>query len=190
MAFTLLQYVQDVFIAIRFVILSLLFAAGPIVWALAVSELGVSGVAGWFKTTWKVSFWFVVFSIVKAAVVPVAANAFTQGGGVDAVVATVYATVIVLALFMVPALTDAIFSEANVGAVAGAAMSIASFATIRSVAAHGEAGHGLVSGGERVTTIREAAQAFKNVGGARGVLMWLQGRPFISNGGVEKPRAR
>jgi len=188
-AFTLLQYVQDVFIAIRFVILSLLFAAGPIVWALGVSELGLSAIKGWFKTTWKVSFWFVVFSIVKAAVVPVAANAFTQAGGVDVIVATVYATVIVIALFMVPALTDAIFSEANIGAVAGAAMTIASFATIRSVAAHGEAGHGLISGGDRVTSIRGAVEAYKEAGGAKGLFQ----RFLPSNGGgqsPERPRKR
>jgi hypothetical protein len=165
-AITALQYVQDVFIMIRFVLLALLFCIGPIAWAFSISELGAGVLRGWFKNTWQVSFWLVIFSVIKAAVIPLAVNALSGDLASSTVVPIVYAVVILAAVFMIPTLTAAVFSEANLGAVASAAMSVATYSTVRAAAARGESAHSGIAGKDRIQSLAQAAEAFK--GGAQG----------------------
>jgi hypothetical protein len=163
-AMTALQYVEEIFVLIRFVILALLYCIGPIAWAFSISELGVGALRGWFKNTWQVSFWLVVFSVVKAAIIPLAVNAFAAGADTLSVVPVVYALVILAAMFMIPALTAAVFSEANMGAVAGAAMSIVTYSTLRQAAERGQSVHAGAVGAPQVSTGAEFMRSLKGEG--------------------------
>jgi hypothetical protein len=126
-AISVLQVVQDLFFAFRFVVLAVLYVSGPIVWAFGVSSIGVRSIKGWFKNTWQVCFWIVVFGIVKAAVVPLGLYALsnsTTGTVTDAATGAaaglVYAIVIIMMITMIPKLTGALFSDEHISAVGGA----------------------------------------------------------------------
>ena len=126
-AISLLQVVQDLFFAFRFVVLAILYVSGPIVWAFGVSSIGVRSIKGWFKNTWQVCFWIVVFGIIKSAVVPLGLYALsnsTTGAAADAATGAaaglVYALVIIMMITMIPKLTGALFSDEHISAVGGA----------------------------------------------------------------------
>ena len=126
-AISLLQVVQDLFFAFRFVVLAILYVSGPIVWVFGVSEIGIRSIKGWFKNTWQVCFWIVVFGIIKSAVVPLGLYALsnsTTGSVTDAATGAaaglVYAIVILMMIAMVPKLTGALFSDEHISAVSGA----------------------------------------------------------------------
>ena len=131
-AISLLQVVQDLFFAFRFVVLAILYVAGPIVWAFGASSIGIRSIKDWFKNTWQVCFWIVVFGIVKAAVVPLGLYALsnsTTGAVTDAATGAaaglVYAVVIIMMITMIPKLTGALFSDEHISAVSGAIMGAA-----------------------------------------------------------------
>lgn len=121
-ALTVLQFVEDVFTMIRYVILCLLYAIGPISLACGISRLGLGAIGGWFRNTWQVAWWLVMFSLVKAAVVPLGLNALGSGLVSGVSQAIIDAVAIIAMIGMIPALTAALFSEANLGAVASAAI--------------------------------------------------------------------
>jgi hypothetical protein len=171
-AMTALQYVEEIFVVIRFVLLALLYCIGPIAWAFSISELGAGVLRGWFKNTWEVSFWLVVFSVVKAAIIPLAINAFSGGADTLLVVPIVYALVILAAIFMIPSLTSAVFSGANMGAVAGAAMSIITYSTLRQTASMGQSAHAAAVGTPKVTTGADFAATMK-AGGLGAAVMGM-----------------
>ncbi|MBI5239123.1 MAG: hypothetical protein HY926_01490 [Elusimicrobia bacterium] len=193
-AMSLLQIVEDVLIMIRFVMLSLLFIVGPIVWSFGISELGLGAVKGWFKNTWQVSFWLVAFSAIKASIVPLGISAFQDGAASGAVLAMVYAVVIVLCILLVPAITAALFSQANIDAVGGAVTSsIVSYTALRSTVAAGGAAHrGIVGAAAFGSAVKSAYQA----DGVKGVLKTLvSSKPAAlgwsaSAGGSSKERTR
>jgi hypothetical protein len=193
-AMSLLQIVEDVFIMIRFVLLSLLFIVGPIIWSFGISELGLGAVKGWFKNTWQVSFWLVAFSAIKAAIVPLGISAFQDGAASGAVLAMVYAVVVVLCILLVPAITAALFSEGNLHAVGSAVTgSIVSYAALRNtVAAGGVAQRGIVGAAAFGVAMKNAYQA----DGVKGVLKSLvSAKPAASGwsasaGGSSKERTR
>jgi hypothetical protein len=126
-AISLLQVVQDLFFAFRFVVLAILYVSGPIVWVFGVSEIGIRSIKGWFKNTWQVCFWIVVFGVIKSAVVPLGLYALsnsTTGTATDAATGAaaglVYAIVILMMIAMVPKMTGALFSDEHISAVSGA----------------------------------------------------------------------
>ncbi len=160
-ALTALQYVEEIFITIRFVVLCLLFCVGPMAWAFSISELGFGALRGWFTNTWQVSFWLVVFSLVKAAIIPLGASALSQGLVEGSVVGIVYSIVILAAIFMIPTLTAAVFSEANMGAVTSAAMSIATYSSVRAAATRGDSVHDGIVGPAKIETIMDAMKTAK-----------------------------
>jgi hypothetical protein len=115
-AISLLQVVQDLFLAFRFVVLAILYVSGPIVWVFGVSEIGLRSITGWFKNTWQVCFWIVVFGIVKSTVVPL--GLYALGNGVAGVTAgLVYAIVIIMMIIAIPKLTGALFSDEHISAL-------------------------------------------------------------------------
>jgi hypothetical protein len=140
-AISLLQVVQDLFFAFRFVVLAILYVSGPIVWAFGASSIGVRSIKGWFKNTWQACFWIVVFGIIKAAVVPLGLYALsnsTTGTATDAATGAaaglVYAIVIIMMITMIPKLTGALFSDEHISAVSGAIVgaAVAYYATAQS----------------------------------------------------------
>ena len=193
-AMSLLQVVEDVFIMIRFVMLSLLFIVGPIVWSFGISELGLGAVKGWFKNTWQVSFWLVVFSAIKASVVPLGISAFRDGAAGGAVLAVVYAVVIVAMILLVPSIPAAIFSDSNLHAVGSAITgSIVSYTALRNaVSAGGAAQRGIAGVAAFGTMVKSAYHA----DGVKGVLKSLaSAQPAApgwtaSAGGSSKERTR
>ncbi len=193
-AMSLLQIVEDVFIMIRFVMLSLLFTVGPMVWAFGISELGLGAIKGWFKNTWQVSFWLVVFSSIKAAVVPLGISAFQSGIASGAVLSVVYAVVIVAMILLTPTITAALFSHANLHAVGNAiTSSIVSYAALRNTVSAGGAAHRGIAGAVGFGTAIKSAYA---EGGVKGVLKSLavpRATPSsysASAGGSSKDRTR
>jgi hypothetical protein len=188
-AMVILQYIQDVFLSIRFVILCMLFVVGPILWAFSISSLGLGAMRGWFKSTWQVSFWYVVFSIIKTALVSLGSYALSQAGGsgLDAaqqmaaalVVSIIYCIVIIYMIFMIPTLTASLFSDGNLAAVGQAAMgAIVSYGALRGAGARGQS----VS-----TGVAGAVNAYKGAGGGvagiSAALSGLKPRP----GGSDSP---
>jgi hypothetical protein len=189
-AFTALQYVQEVFVTIRFVLLALLYCVGPLAWALGVSELGMCALRGWFKTTIRVSFWLVVYGVIKAAILPLMVFAFSNGAAAGSAVATLYAIVILVSVYMIPAFTEAVLNGAHLGAISGAAMAYTTYAMTRGAGSAGDAMHAAYAGGSRIQTFREAHDHYKGVGkGAEGMkglsAVWhgLRGHP---NGDADK----
>lgn len=146
-----LDIVQALFVTIRFVILGLLYLAGPILWALSVSELGEPALKSWFKNTWQVCFWLVVFSLIKRILITLGVSALDPSNPLSGtVIACVYAIVTIICIWAVPTLTAALFSGANIGAVSSAAMAIASYSSMRFIAARGES---LVKGREHIKSL-------------------------------------
>ena len=193
-AMSLLQIVEDVFIMIRFVMLSLLFIVGPIVWAFGISELGLGAIKGWFKNTWQVSFWLVVFSAIKAAVIPLGISAFQTGVASGAVLSVVYAVVIVVMILLIPTITEAIFAHAYFSAMGSAVTrSIISYAALRNTVSAGGAAHRGIAGAVGFGAAIKSAYA---EGGVKGVLKSLAApRAAASSysasaGGSSKDRTR
>jgi hypothetical protein len=190
-AFTALQYVQEVFVTIRFVLLALLYCVGPLAWALGVSELGMCALRGWFKTTIRVSFWLVVYGVIKAAILPLMVFAFSNGAAAGSAVATLYAIVILVSVYMIPAFTEAVLNGAHLGAISGAAMAYTTYAMTRGAGSLGNsmaqstgAAHAAYAGGSRIQSFRDAHDHYKGVGkGAEGMkglaAVWhgLRGHP-------------
>lgn len=179
MAFTALHYIEDLFVLMRFVILSLLYLVGPIAWAFGVSGIGMGAIRGWFKNTWHVSFWIVIFSLIKAAIVPLAFHALAGATGkTDAtMVAVVYSLVVLGAIWMIPSLTAGVFSEANIGAVASSVQAIASYHSyknLRATASHGDQA-------VRATASRVASAA-RDFGGLAGFKTPIQGAGNVLKG--------
>jgi hypothetical protein len=129
---TILSFLDGLVFTMRFVILSLLYLLGPIAWVFAVSEIGISSIKAWFKTTWEVSFWIVVYGVIKAAVTPLGmyalgniqnANASTPMTG-----STLYLTglsivlmvTIIFCVMEIPKFTGILFSGAHISAVSNA----------------------------------------------------------------------
>ena len=163
-AISLLQVIQDLFLAFRFVVLAILYVSGPIVWVFGVSEIGMRSISGWFKNTWQVCFWIVVFGIIKSAVVPLGLYALS-GGAAGTVAGLIYAIVIIVMMINIPKLTGTLFSDEHVSAlgnsIAGAA--VAYYAGAHSSVTSWEAPHGLGMGaiGVMGKTLGGAAEAVK-----------------------------
>lgn len=153
-----LTFIDPFVFTFRWVLLAMLYAIGPICWAFAVSEIGLSAIKGWFRFTWQVSFWVVLYGTIKTAVVPLANYALqvaapvqttttlgAAAAGVGAAVANVGAitstsVVIMLTLIIllieIPQITAILFSSANVGAISKAFQTLAQTTALRFSAAN------------------------------------------------------
>ena len=147
-----LTFLDPFVFTFRWVLLAMLYAVGPICWAFAVSEIGLSAINGWFRFTWQVSFWVVLYGIIKTAVVPLANYALQAAapvqtttalgaaaagaGAVVANVGTITSTSVVIMLTLlillieIPQITAILFSNANVGAISKAFMTLAQTAAL------------------------------------------------------------
>ena len=156
---------------IRYVILSLLFVVGPIAWVFGLSDVGMGAVRGWFRNTWQVSFWLVVFSTVKAAIIPLGLSAFQSGVVSGIAVSVVFAFVIVTMVLLIPTLTAAIFSDSNLHSIGSALTgAIVSFATLRSVVSTGSGVHKGIWG---AAGFGAGIKSAYGAGGMKGVLKAL-----------------
>ncbi len=129
---TILSFLDGLVFTMRFVILSLLYLLGPIAWVFAVSEIGISSIKAWFKTTWEVSFWIVVYGVIKAAITPLGmyalGNIQNANSSVPISGSTLYLTglsivlmvTIIFCVMEIPKFTGILFSGAHISAVSNA----------------------------------------------------------------------
>jgi hypothetical protein len=127
---TILSMLDGLVFTMRFVILSLLYLLGPIAWVFAVSEIGTSSIKAWFRTTWEVSFWIVVYGVIKAAVTPLGMYAWAQiqTSSAASTNSTTYLTAlscvlmvtIIFCVMEIPKFTGILFSGAHISAVSNA----------------------------------------------------------------------
>ena len=133
---TILSVLDSLIFTIRFVILSLLYLLGPIAWVFAVSEIGISSIKNWFRTTWEVSFWIAMYGVIKAAITPLGMYALTtlstanssSGAMVTTVsnvgsvtgISVVFMVVIIFCVIQIPKFTGILFSGSHISSVSGA----------------------------------------------------------------------
>ena len=181
---TILSLLDGLVFTMRFVILSLLYLLGPISWVFAVSEIGISSIKAWFKTTWEVSFWIVVYGVIKAAVTPLgmyalgtiqtaSSSATTSGTTLYLMgLSIVLMITVIFCVIGIPTFTAILFSGAHLSAVSNAIIAATAgfmagrgFAVLRSVP--GAAG-ALIGKAAAMRASRQAGRSQPAKGGTAG----------------------
>lgn len=129
---TVLQYIDDAFNLVRFILLCILYVVGPLAWAAWVMDIGKSFLKGWFSALIQVSFWVVLFNIGHTALMAINSGAASYGNTAAAVTPVVNGIVIVILTLSIPMLTQNLFSGGHMGVIGTGMMGgLAAYASLQ-----------------------------------------------------------
>lgn len=114
---------QTVFGIIRYFILAILYVVGPLALVAGLMPATAGMTKGWFRKVLQVSFWIVVLKAIESIMLALRMEqVLNSDAGTFAYL--VVSGVMLVMIVLIPTLSEAILSDANMGAIASAATGI------------------------------------------------------------------
>ena len=126
----LLTYIAyTVLIWLRFMLLSLLYIAGPILIVFGIYHKTSGPLASWMKSLFQISFWIVTLSLLVRIVSYMNILALYNLDHVNTVSVVTANVLFVLMFIFTPAITSTLITEGNIGTIGSAVVGIATAAS-------------------------------------------------------------
>jgi hypothetical protein len=138
----IMKILEEVFITVRYVILALFYAIGPLAIAASITSQTRSFLTSWFAGLFQVCFWIIMFRLMQGILTTINIGSMVYGDGVPGPI--VAGIIISVLTFLIPSLTTSILSTGNIGAVGSVAVGmIAAARSIPAVKAIGSTAAGI-----------------------------------------------
>ncbi|MFH1367869.1 MAG: hypothetical protein ABII64_01955 [Elusimicrobiota bacterium] len=114
--------VEEVFLVIRYAILSLLYMIGPFAFVFALYKRIGNILGGWFKNVVQVAFWIISLRILQSVFVSIGALAIVNNQQIPPAQYLIFTVTYFVLVLSVPAITSQIFVGGVLGPIASIAM--------------------------------------------------------------------